>query len=64
MTKREQTGPERHSRAAADSANPYATLPAPIRPDEMITGQATREPGDPTFDGRDPNLNWLLRYAG
>lgn len=48
----------------AAAANPYATLPDRIRPEDMITEQATRDPGDPTFNGRDTQRDWLLRYAG
>jgi hypothetical protein len=45
------------------SENPYAQLPERIRPEDMITEQATREPGDPSFDGRDTNMIWLVKYA-
>jgi hypothetical protein len=50
-------------RAAAVAENPYATLPDRIRPEDMISEQATREPGDPTFNGRDTQRDWLLRYG-
>ena len=46
------------------SSPSYATLPDRIRPEDMITEQAVRDPGDPTLGGRDPERDWLLRYAG
>ncbi len=48
---------------AVTAENPYAQLPERILPEEMITEQATREPGDPTFGGRDTQRDWLLKYA-
>ena len=50
-------------KAEAVAENRYATLPDRIRPEEMIAEQATREPGDPTFNGRDTQRDWLLRYG-
>ena len=55
---------EGRPQAAAVAENPYATLPDRIRPEDMITEQATRDPADPTFNGRDTQRDWLLRYAG
>jgi hypothetical protein len=42
---------------------PYAKLPERILPEDMITEQATREPGDPTLGGRDTDRDWMLKYT-
>jgi hypothetical protein len=49
---------------AADAHQRYAKLPDRIRPEDMITEQPARDPGDPTLGGRDANRDWMLRYAG
>jgi hypothetical protein len=46
-----------------EAPGPYARLPERIRPEDMITEQVTREPADPTFDGRDPYLIWLVKFS-
>jgi hypothetical protein len=48
----------------AEPEQPYSTLPERIRPEDMIAEQPSRDPGDPTLGGRDPERDWLLRYAG
>jgi hypothetical protein len=47
-----------------DAEHPYTRLPDRIRPEDMITEQVTHDPGDPTLGGRDPERDWMLRYAG
>ena len=41
----------------------YSTLPEPVRLEDTITTQDTRETPDPTM-GRDADTDWLLRNAG
>lgn len=50
--------------ADTDTAQLYAKLPDRIRPEDMITEQPAHDPGDPTLGGRDPERDWMLRYAG
>jgi hypothetical protein len=48
---------------AGTAEQPYAKLPERILPEQMITEQAGREPGDPTFGGRDADRDWMLKYT-
>lgn len=43
-------------RQAAGGGQSYAELPDRIRLEDMITEQATRDPGDPTFGGRETHV--------
>ena len=54
---------QNNAEAAQGAVNPYAVLPERIPPEQMIAEQETREPGDPTLGGRDPERDWLLRHA-
>jgi hypothetical protein len=42
---------------------PYARLPEPTRLDELIESKDDRPAPDPTA-GRDPERDFVLRYAG
>jgi hypothetical protein len=49
--------------SAGEAKQPYAKLPERVLPEDMITEQASREPGDPTFGGRDADRDWMLKYT-
>jgi hypothetical protein len=49
--------------SAGTAENPYAKLPERVLPEDMITEQASREPGDPTLGGRDSDRDWMLKYT-
>ncbi len=51
------------TRSPEDRREDYRTPPEPIRYEDMITTQETREAPSPTM-GRDAETDWLLRDAG
>ncbi|MDP9418370.1 MAG: hypothetical protein M3P48_11215 [Actinomycetota bacterium] len=49
--------------AAADENNPYRRLPEAIRVEDTVASHDTTPPPDPD-GGRDPERDFMLRYAG
>ncbi len=39
-------------------------LPEPVPFADLHSEQPASDPGDPTLGGRDPERDWMLRYAG
>jgi hypothetical protein len=48
---------------ASSASGPYAHLPEPTRWDELIETKDARPPTEPPV-GRDPERDFMLRYAG
>ena len=47
----------------AAPANPYKHLPEPVKPEDMVATQDTRQARDPE-DGRDTDRDFMIRYSG
>ncbi|MYV99220.1 hypothetical protein, partial [Streptomyces sp. SID3343] len=54
-------GPSGQGDEAARAAR-WGTLPERVSPEDMVEEQPGDAPNDPLF-GRDPDNDWLLRYA-
>lgn len=46
-----------------DDSVDFTTLPGPVRLEDTVTSQETREAPSPTM-GRDADTEWLLRNSG
>lgn len=50
------------TRESPPAPHPFATLPEPVAPEDMVTEHDT-DPGPDPYGGRDTELDFLLRNA-